>query len=157
MAKKACRVFLDSNVVLSGLFSDKGAPRIILDILSLRLPFLVGVTGQYNLLEIERNISKKLPAALSLYKAFYRKMNLQIIPIPSGEEIKKFAGAVNKKDMPVLVSAIKGNVDFLVTGDKKDFEHLKTKGGYAFKVVSPSEFVEDILPVLLSESAGTPP
>jgi len=154
MAKKASRIFLDSNVVLSGLFSERGAPRIILDILSLKLPFLIGVTGQYNLLEIERNIIKKLPAALPLYKAFYRKMNLEIIPVPSDKEIKKCAGAVARKDMPVLVSAINGKADFLVTGDKKDFEHLKTKGNYAFKIVSPSEFVENILPVLLSEAGG---
>lgn len=153
MTRKICRVFLDSNVVLSGLFSDKGAPRIILDILSLKLPFLVGVTGQYNLLEIERNVARKLPAALPLYKAFYRKMNLEIIPVPFEKEIKKYAGVVRKKDMPVLVSAIIGKADFFVTGDKKDFDHLKTKGGYAFKIVSPFEFVEDILPVLISEAA----
>ncbi|HOE19158.1 MAG TPA: PIN domain-containing protein [Syntrophorhabdaceae bacterium] len=153
MTRKICRVFLDSNVVLSGLFSDKGAPRIILDILSLKLPFLVGVTGQYNLLEIERNVARKLPAALPLYKAFYRKMNLEIIPVPFEKEIKKYAGVVRKKDMPVLVSAIIGKADFFVTGDKKDFNHLKTKGGYAFKIVSPFEFVEDILPVLISEAA----
>jgi len=153
MTRKICRVFLDSNVVLSGLFSDKGAPRIILDILSLKLPFLVGVTGQYNLLEIERNVARKLPAALPLYKAFYRKMNLEIMPVPFEKEIKKYAGVVRKKDMPILVSAIIGKADFFVTGDKKDFDHLKTKGGYAFKIVSPFEFVEDILPVLISEAA----
>jgi len=153
MARKICRIFLDSNVVLSGLFSDKGAPRIILDILSLKLPFLVGVTGQYNLLEIERNIARKIPAALPLYKAFYRKMNLEIIPVPFEKEIRKYAGVVRKKDIPVLVSAIIRKADFFVTGDKKDFDHLKTKGGYAFKIVSPFEFVEDILPVLISEAA----
>jgi len=40
-----------------------------------------GVTGQYNLLEIEGNIARKLPGALTLYKAFYRKMNLEILPV----------------------------------------------------------------------------
>jgi len=39
MARKNFRVFLGSNVILSGLLSDKGEPRIILDVLSLRLPF----------------------------------------------------------------------------------------------------------------------
>ena len=154
MAKKISRIFLDSNVILSGLFSEKGAPRIILDILSLKLPFLIGLTGKYNLIEIERNITKKLPAALPLYRAYFAKMNLEIIPIPSHEEMKKFASAITEKDMPVLVSAIKGKADFLITGDKKDFEHLKTKGSYAFKIVSPSEFVEIILPGLASETTG---
>ena len=55
MAGRIVKLFLDSNVILSGLLSDKGAPRIILDILSLNLPFLSGLTGEFNLLEMERN------------------------------------------------------------------------------------------------------
>lgn len=151
MAKKISRIFLDSNVVLSGLFSEKSAPRIILDILSLKLPFLIGLTGKYNLIEIERNLTKKLPGSLSLYKAYSAKMNLKIIPIPSHEEMKKFAGAIIEKDMPVLVSAVKGKTDFLVTGDKKDSEHLKTKGEYTFKILSPSEFVNVIIPEIVKQ------
>ena len=38
MAKSPTKFFLDSNVILSGIISDKGSPRIILDLLSLRLP-----------------------------------------------------------------------------------------------------------------------
>jgi len=45
MQKKVVRVFLDSNVILSGLLSEKGSPRILLDLLSLRLPFLAGDRG----------------------------------------------------------------------------------------------------------------
>jgi predicted nucleic acid-binding protein len=56
--RKKCKVFLDSNVLLSGLFSDKGAPRIILDLLTLNLPMLAGATGRYNLIEVERNLKK---------------------------------------------------------------------------------------------------
>jgi len=104
MAGKTVRVFLDSNIILSGLFSDKGAPRIILDILSLNLPFLTGVTGRYNIIEIERNIKKKLPRAFPLYKEYLLKINMTIIPLPSEEEVRSFAGHVIKKDVPVLVS-----------------------------------------------------
>ena len=66
MARKTLKIFLDSNVILSGLLSDKGAPRVILDILCLGPPFLKGATGEYNILEIERNIQKKLPAILDI-------------------------------------------------------------------------------------------
>lgn len=61
MAGRIVKLFLDSNVILSGLLSDKGAPRIILDILSLNLPFLSGLTGEFNLLEMERNLKKNCP------------------------------------------------------------------------------------------------
>jgi predicted nucleic acid-binding protein len=58
MAKRSVRLFLDSNVILSGLLSERGAPRIILDLLNLGFPFLTGSTGKYNLIEIERNLKK---------------------------------------------------------------------------------------------------
>lgn len=146
MAKKAVRVFLDSNVILSGLLSDKGAPRVILDMLCLKLPFLVGITGRYNIIEIERNLTNKLSAAIPVYKKYLPKLNLEIIQLPSQEEIKSLAGHTSDKDVPVLASAHKGKADFLVTGDKKDFSLLKTKGLYTFNITTPAEFLYTIIP-----------
>ena len=68
MAKRAVKVFLDSNVILSGLLSHAGAPRIILDLLSVRFPVLKGMTGPYNLQEIERNLARKLPRAIPVFE-----------------------------------------------------------------------------------------
>jgi len=149
MVKKEVKVFLDSNVIISGLFSDKGAPRIILDLLCLDLPVLAGMTGQYNIIEIERNIKKKMPEVLSLYNEYLPKLNLEIIPLPASEKIRDLSGHISDKDAPVLASAIMGKVDFLVTGDKKDFVRPSKKGKYPFKIATPSEFLEKILPVIL--------
>ncbi|MBI3752481.1 MAG: PIN domain-containing protein [Deltaproteobacteria bacterium] len=146
MAKRAVRVFLDSNVILSGLLSDRGAPRVILDILCLKLPLLIGITGRYNIIEIERNLANKLPTAIPVYKKYLPKLNLEIIQLPSQEEIKSLAGHTSDKDVPVLASAHKGKADFLVTGDKKDFSVLKTKGLYTFSIATPAEFLYTIIP-----------
>ena len=146
MGKRIVRVFLDSNVILSGLLSDKGALRIILDLLSLRLPFLVGLTGRYNLIEIERNLKKKIPNILPTYKRYVPRLNLKVIPLPRPEELKEFSGRMADKDIPVLVSAIRSKADFLVTGDKQHFEKLKVPGEYPFKIITPSEFLDTILP-----------
>jgi predicted nucleic acid-binding protein len=149
MAKKAFRVFLDSNVILSGLLSERGAPRIILDLLSLRLPFLIGSTGRYNLIEIERNIKKKMPSLLFLYKTYLPKLNLKVIPLPRPKEVRDFSGQIAEKDVPVLISAIRSKADFLVTGDKQHFEKLKTPEKYLLRIVTPSEFLDLFLPEIL--------
>ncbi len=149
MAKREVRVFLDSNVILSGLFSDTGPPRIILDLLSLNLPMLHAVTGRYNIIEIERNLKKKMPAAISVYKEYLPLLNLEIIPMPSAAMIKDFSGHTSDKDVPVLASAFTGKADFFVTGDKRDFTKLRIKGSYPFKIVSTSEFLEIIIPEIL--------
>jgi len=151
MAKRIVRVFLDSNVILSGLLSDKGAPRTILDLLTLKLPFLVGSTGRYNLIEIERNLEKKKPGILSVYRRYLPKLNLKIIPLPRPEELRDFSEKIANKDVPVLVSAIRSKADFLVTGDKQHFQKLKSPGDYSFKIVTPSEFIDLILPEVLKE------
>lgn len=147
MAEKSVKVFLDSNVIISGLLSDKGAPRVILDLLCLGLPMLAGATGEYNIIEIERNLKKKMPDVLPIYKKYFPLLNLEVIPLPLPGEVRKLAGLISGKDIPVLASAISGNVDFLVTGDKKDF--IKLKGKYPFKIVSPAEFLDVILPEVL--------
>ena len=149
MAKRIVRVFLDSNVILSGLLSDRGAPRTLLDVLTLRLPFLVGSTGRYNLIEIERNLKKKMPEMLSVYKKYLPKLSLKVVPLPRPEEVREFSGKIADKDVPVLVSAIRGKVDYLVTGDKQHFGKIRELDKYPFHVVTPSEFIDSVLPEIL--------
>lgn len=145
MEKKEARVFLDSNVILSGFLSYKGAPRIILDILSIKLPFIKGYTGKYNILEIERNIKRKAPEILSVYKKYFPKLNLQIVPIPSPIEVEKYSGVLSDKDIPVILSAEKCRTDYLVTGDNALIQS-KRKNDYRFDVLTPSEFLEKVIP-----------
>jgi predicted nucleic acid-binding protein len=79
MPPKKTRVFLDSNVLLSGLFSDTGAPRLILDILSIELPVLKAVTGAYHLAEVEKNLQAKLPAALPAFRSCLKLMDIELL------------------------------------------------------------------------------
>ena len=148
MAKKTVKIFLDSNVILSGLRSERGAPRIILDLLSLRLPFITAATGQYNLMEIERTIAKKLPNIMDIYREYFPKIYLTLIPTPKKKDLKKCQGMISDKDLPVLVSAINFGADFLVTGDKKDFAKLVGDNHLSLKIVSPSELLDVIMTFL---------
>jgi len=151
MGKKVVRVFLDSNVILSGLLSERGAPRIFLDLLSLGLPFLVGSTGRYNLIEIERNLKNKMPGLLPTYKAYFPKLNLKVIPLPRPGEVRDFSGQMAGKDIPVLISAIRSKADFWVTGDKQHFGKMKDLDKYPIRVVTPSEFIDSVLPGILKD------
>lgn len=144
MAKRGIKVFLDSNVILSGLISEKGAPRIILDLLSLKISRIVGLTGEYNIMEIERNLARKLPTILPVYKRYFPKLDLEIVPLPAAADVEKYRGSIADKDVPVLVSAINGRADYLVTGDLKDFGKIRYSDEYPFKIVTPAEFLECI-------------
>lgn len=141
MSSGVNRVFLDSNVIISGLLSAKGAPRIILDLLCLRLPNLQGLTGDYNMMEIERNLARKLSTALPVFKEYLPRLNLEIIPLPAYEALVPWFGVIADKDVPVLVSALGGKADFLVTGDTGDFGVLMQRDDLPFRVLTPADFV----------------
>jgi len=151
MEKHPVKVFLDSNVILSGLLSDRGAPRLILDVLSLRLPVLQGATGKYNILEIERNLARKMPNLVPIYRKYMPLLDLEIVSLPSPETIEAMAGQSADKDIPVLASATACHADYLVTGDKKDFAKAKESGEYCFQIVSPAEFLTGALQTLVTE------
>jgi putative PIN family toxin of toxin-antitoxin system len=148
MPARKLRVFLDSNVFISGLFSEKGAPRLILDILSLGLPPLTAVTGAYNIAEVERNLRAKLPEALPVFRSILSALKMKIIPIPSARDLEPWTGTTADKDLPVLVSAIQAKADVLVTGDKKDLLKLKN-ADVPLILASPAEFLDEILPRFL--------
>jgi predicted nucleic acid-binding protein len=150
MERKPVRIFLDSNVILSGLLSSTGAPRIILDILTLSLPGVIGLTGRYNLIEIERNIKKMAPAILPVYDEYLPKLRLEIVPVPAPADIARQAGIVADKDTPVLASAIKGKADLLVTGDKKHFDAARHRKSLACRIVNPSELLDELAVILSS-------
>jgi putative PIN family toxin of toxin-antitoxin system len=156
MERKRRRVFLDSNVILSGLVSESGAPRLILDLLSLDLPVLSGITGRFNLIEIERNLGKKMPAALPVYDSYLPRLKLEVIPLPSGEDLHPLSGAAEEKDLPVLASAVNGRADYLVTGDKNLLSLAGRKGGLPFITVSPSEFLDKLLSEILAGKRRNP-
>jgi len=141
MAARSLRVFLDSNVIISGLLSDRGAPRIILDILTLSLPGIVGMTGEYNILEIERNLGRKLPRAIPVWREYQPSLGLEIVPLPLPNEIERYRGITVAKDVPVLVSALNGRADVLVTGDMKDFGHFDD-GDFPFLILAPALFLD---------------
>jgi len=149
METKKHRLFLDSNVILSGLFSERGAPRLILDLLSLNLPVLTGLTGRFNLTEIERNLQKKMVDALPVYRLYLPKLKLEIIPLPSPEDLRPLAGTADEKDLPVLASAINGKADHFVTGDKRLISLIRQKGDFPFGTVTPAEYLDKVLPEIL--------
>jgi len=150
MERRKLKVFLDSNVILFGLISDHGSPRLILDLLSLGLPILQGVTGRFNLTEIERNIARKFPAALLVLDEYLPRLDLEIVPVPFLDELEPSRGAVDDKETPVLASAAMGKADFFVTGDKRLLSQISRQSAFTVRSLGPTDFLDRILPDILA-------
>ncbi len=151
MGTNNSRIFLDSSLILSGLISRQGAPRLILDLLSLRLPMIQGVTGLFNLTEIERNIVKKAPAALNILNAYIPQLDLDIVPVPFLDELEPFRGAVGDEDLPALASAATSHADFFVTGDQKLLARIARQSVFLIRSLGPEEFLNGFLPKKMAD------
>lgn len=149
MERKKHRVFLDSNVILSGLFSDRGAPRLILDLMTLDLPVLAGLTGRFNLLEIERSVGKKPPGALSVWREHLSKLRLEVVSIPSSWDLALLGETAEGKDLPVIASAVNGKADYFVSGDKGLLSRLENRTDFPFRTAFPADFLNVLLPDIL--------
>jgi uncharacterized protein len=143
------RVFLDSNVVLSAFFSDRGAPSRILDVLAARLPSIHPLVGEYNLREIERNLGKQLSAARPIVRVLIKRLEFEVVPLPAAAAIGLWIPGVAAKDAPVIASAMDGRADVLVTGDKRDLLGLKDSR-IPFPLLRPAEFLDSLLPRFLA-------
>lgn len=133
------KIFLDSSVLLAGLYSPKGGSAIILG--RIKKKKLVGFISYSVIEETKRNIRKKFSLKLlAKLEEIIKIVNIQESFEP--KDILKYRRLVDPKDIHVLVFADSSRAEFLITLDKK---HLKTKklqkAKLPFKIVTPKEFL----------------
>ena len=116
----AINLFFDSSALIAGIISDTGAARALL-LLAEDQRIIISVSEQV-IVEVERNIAKKIPKILQLAREMIRASNVIIYKDPSKEEIREHLNWISHQaDVPILVSAAKAKVDFLVTLNTKHF------------------------------------
>lgn len=139
------KTFFDAEAIIAGSASKSGASFILLQLCELNL--LRGITCNQAIEECHRNIRAKLPQAMNMFKQIVSK-SLQITENPTLAESVPYEGMAHKKDLSILVAAIKSQADFLVTFNTKHF-HLTQE--HLIKIIKPGELMHEIRR-LLSES-----
>jgi len=109
------RVFLDTNVLVSALYSADGPPGAILRLHA--EDRIAIVVSQLVVEELIRAIRRKLPDALPLLREFLLNTPPEVVTDPTAGEIQTFAHGVNRADAPLLTAAVNARADYLVSGD----------------------------------------
>ena len=134
------RVFLDSNVIFSGLYSSRGAPAVILE------RFVDGslmiVVSQQVLDEVIRTIKEKLPEAISALRKLLVNTPPEIWKDPAPEEVKRCSGLLDVGDAAILAAAIAAQPDYFVTGDRHFTENPEIAEKAGVYIVTPAQFIE---------------
>ncbi|MFC1937637.1 putative toxin-antitoxin system toxin component, PIN family [Chloroflexota bacterium] len=139
MSKPKPRVFLDSNVIFSGLYSPKGAPGIILE------HFIKGnisvVVSQQVLEEVIRTIKEKLPDALPALRRLLVSIPPEVVADPEPGEINRWARKIPVADTAILAAAVAAQPDYLVTGDNHFIENPGITEDTGLHIVTPAQFL----------------
>jgi predicted nucleic acid-binding protein len=110
------RIFIDSSVLYSAVYSAKGHSR---DLLWMALQGEIILVASHLVLdEVRRNISENAPEVLDLLDYLIELLPLEIVN-PSREEVLAAAQWITLKDAPIVAAAKRAQADILVTLDKK--------------------------------------
>jgi hypothetical protein len=97
--------------------------------------------------ECERNLRKKLPAALPIFAELLAAIDLELVPDASAEESVRWAGIIEAKDAPILAAAVLTAPDRLLTLNPKDFTpKVAVQSGLVIQ--TPGDFVQEIRAII---------
>jgi putative PIN family toxin of toxin-antitoxin system len=134
------RVFLDSNVVFSGLYSARGAPGVILEY------FIQGrirvIISQQGLQEIVRTIKEKLPAALPALKYLLLNAPPEVVADPKPEALELWRKKLSIGDAAILAAAIASQPDYFITGDNHFLGNPELAKESGLRIVTPGQFLK---------------
>lgn len=142
MLEPKLRVFLDSNVIFSGLYSSERAPGKILEyFISGRLNVVI---SRQVLEEVVRVIKEKLPEALPLLRDLLFSASPEIVADPAPEVVRLLMKKLSAGDAAVLGAAIAAKPDYFITGDN----HFLADPGLAKEaglvIGTPAQFLKVI-------------
>lgn len=134
------RVFLDTNILLSGLMFN-GPEHKVLQLARKKKIRLI--LSDYVVQEAKIIIGRKFPGHSTALKLLLNEMDYETSPIPTKEEVMSCQNVIrDKKDVPILVSALKASPDFFITGDK-DFDSKEIKK--MLNVIQTREFLNKVI------------
>ncbi len=130
---KLDHVFLDANVLFSAAYREQSGLLRLWQLKSVRL-----ISSAYAIEEARRNLGhdiqkERLEALLLKVKTVPECIHQQL---PEKVSIKE-------KDKPILLAAIAAGVDYLITGDMKDFGQFYGKQIEGVIILPPSEYLNN--------------
>ena len=138
-----CRIFLDTNILISGIFFDGNESKI------LDMPEVELITCEDVVYELKSVTKKKLKyldqrnLEIALIEVDRALNDIKIVP--REKYLQKFLEAegliTHKKDVPILSAALYASADYLLTGDLHFFtDKVQTM----LKVRKAREFLDEI-------------
>jgi predicted nucleic acid-binding protein len=140
------RLFLDSNVLMRGFIAKWGLDKAILSLCAARVCKLV--LAEAVRVEVERNLVRHAilhglddpGELLEPYKKFIELCASDLVPKPAAEKIRSHLHLIRHlSDLPVLLSALSAQPDWLLTNNTKHFTPAVAKET-GLRIATPVDF-----------------
>jgi len=148
------RLFLDSNVLLGGIISPWGLDKAALSLCAARVSKLVlaevvrDEVAENLLLHGERLQPAEAEKLMESYRRLIQLADPEVIPYPSRERVLSSRHLIrHAADVPVLLSAIAGKPDWLLTHNTRHFTPAVGQRA-GLRIVTPSEFFRTLSSLL---------
>lgn len=135
------RVFLDTNIIYSGIYSSGSPPSRLLALHSSGL--IRAVVSQLVIEEALRNIRTKAPSVLPDLLAWMINSPPEVVSDPSDDEMSAALNDINFDDAPVWAAVITAQIDYFITGDRRFLREARAVQS-SFTVLTPRELLNRI-------------
>lgn len=130
------RVFVDADVLFAGAAAPQEHSASLVLLRMAELTLIDALTSEQVIVEAERNLEHKLPAALPAFHMLVSRC-IQRVPAPDADKLVAYRGLADEKDLPILVAAIMSECPFLATFNVRHYQ----PGSPQVRVLRPGDFV----------------
>jgi predicted nucleic acid-binding protein len=145
-SRRRIRLFLDSNVLTGGIISPWGLDKATLSLCAAKVCKLVLAEAvrdeveQNLLLHAERLSPRAAGQLIEDYRRLIKLTNPELVPYPDKHLVNSSRNLIrHEADVPVLLSAMAGKPDWLLTHNAKHFTKAVAKRT-SLRIATPAEF-----------------
>lgn len=139
--KQSFRLFFDANIYIAALASPQGPSGRLLE-LGRQGKFKI-ITASFLLLEVERNLKKKLPEALPYFYQDITRIDFEFVIKLKSDTVKHYKRIMDyEPDALVLAACDQGKAKLLVTLDKKHLLQDKIIKSVSFSIIRPEDLLK---------------
>jgi uncharacterized protein len=127
-------VFLDANVLYSAAYMEFTGLARLWSLKDVQLQ-----SSAYAIDEARRNLAMDRPEAVPRFNRLLESVST--VEAPQGLKLAESI-RLDPKDRPILLAAIHGKAEYLLTGDARHFGHLYGKRTEGLLVLRPAQYFE---------------
>ncbi|MCA9408175.1 MAG: putative toxin-antitoxin system toxin component, PIN family [Candidatus Omnitrophica bacterium] len=140
MRNNPWKVFIDTNVIISGLMSHTGASAVILDLGEAEEILII--INQHILVEADRIFLTKFPHLVDQFRYFIKNLSPLLLDDPKPKAVHAAQKIIEIGDAPILATLKSEKIDYFVTLDTKHFKTPQVTSYIETPILTPGEFLK---------------